>query len=112
MMKRSWVAGLAVLVSTAAQASGVFMPNSPLPEEIKSLIRVELSARCTPGDWQEVATTVREDRIDQGIIDYYYTTTIRMHEQEIVVESADWAMSNPTAGPGEEVLSVTGEACR
>jgi hypothetical protein len=67
----------------------------------------------------ETATAVRQERIDQGVIDYYYTTTIaaswRPDDDDpywdavepvvITVESVEYAISNPSVDR-YEVISI------
>ena len=99
-----------VFVSLAAQAVSpeqVFRRDSQLPKELQQRV---LNQALTCGDYvahwslQEKATTVRVDRIDQGIVDYYYTTELTVQyyfdgthpaTHSIYVQSAQIEVNNP-----------------
>ncbi len=85
-----------------------FLADSELPGELQSQLRRELDKRCrfdANTRFEEVSTEVRVERIDQGVIDHFYTTQLVAREFNvngtqnltvIVVESSWYAGSNPT----------------
>lgn len=93
--------------SFANTVNSVFLTNSDLSNELKEevIVAVEKSFPCVNSyGLKEVETTVRKDRVDQGIIDLYFTTTFKAnitydyHPRTItvLVESVLWAGSNPS----------------
>lgn len=99
-----------VLLSFAAQAvtpDQVFRRDTQLPQELQQrVLNLALSCGDYVAHWslQEKATTVRVDRIDQGIVDYYYTTELTVQyyfdgthpaTHSIFVESAQVEVNNP-----------------
>ena len=94
---------LFVLFTTVCQANtveSVFNKNSELSEILKVKILVALNEKfpcLSPYSIRETKTEVRVDRVDQGIIDYYYTTTFSVnHDYDyhprtytVTVESQD-----------------------
>ncbi len=65
------------LISTPAFAAIQFRAPSNVPPELKELITRTVEAKCNAAfDLKEESTTVEEDRIDQGLTDYYYTTNL------------------------------------
>lgn len=99
-----------VFVSFAAQAVSpeqVFLRDSKLPKELQQAV---LDQALTCGDYvahwslSEKSTAVRVDRIDQGIVDYYYTTELTVQyyfdgthpeTHSIYIESAQIEVNNP-----------------
>ena len=102
-----WFFVLLILPMTAFAQLGVFRDKTELPRELHERV-YQKALEC--GDiarhWslQEKTTLVRKDRIDQGIIDYYYTTNFNVQHyfdgthpitKTIVVKSAQWEINNP-----------------
>lgn len=85
----------------------VFLPNTQLPKELQARVHaMALSCGDYAHHWslQEKQTTVRAERIDQGIVDYYYTTEFSLQyyfdgthpiSTAITVESAQYEINNP-----------------
>ncbi|MCM2324460.1 MAG: hypothetical protein NDJ90_14475 [Oligoflexia bacterium] len=104
-----------VLVALEARANSVesvYRRDSVLPDEMKPMILAKLKEQCpdaiAPGGLSELITTVRADKIDQGLIDYYYVTTFDaryypdgMHPNHttITVHSAEYSPSIIEVGP-------------
>ncbi len=117
---KSLFAGLFMLlsISYAATAQSVqFKPNTELPLELRAKVSVAVSRQC-PNliNLFENVTTVRVDKVDQGVIDYFYTTTINAEVAVdqfeyvpvlVVVNSAVYAHNNPTAGDNTVVEAVS-----
>lgn len=76
---------LFILITTVCQANtveSVFEKDSELSEILKVKILDALKEKfpcLSPYSISEKKTLVRVDRIDQGIIDYYYTTTFSVN---------------------------------
>ncbi|MGZ5278994.1 MAG: hypothetical protein ACXWC9_03580 [Pseudobdellovibrionaceae bacterium] len=91
------------LISQANTVESTFKIDSPIPQDLKVMILDKLSKTCSnavvENGLTEVQTEVSKVKIDQGQIDYYFTTTFTaVHEAgqfEIVVQSADLAIYNP-----------------
>lgn len=91
-----------------------------MPIELQEKILKAIADRCERiTNLQEVETVTRVDRIDQGQVDYYYTTYFTANwyfdgthpiNTTIKVESEDLAIYNPSISR-LNVLSVEGEAC-
>jgi len=103
---RQTVAAFILLFSLISQANTVestFKIDSPIPQDLKVMILEKLTQTCASAVVEngltEVQTEVNTVKIDQGQIDYYFTTTFKaVHElgqSEIVVQSADLAINNP-----------------
>jgi len=120
-MKNGFMIALA-LVGTSAYANTVatvFRRDSKLPEELKSRVLAAVEAQCahvlTQFGLSESSTTVASERVDQGVIDYFYTTKLKSQGMDsdgyhpiwnrITVSSAQWAISNPPEASWE-VLQV------
>lgn len=99
-----------LLVSSLTQANTVestFRPDSSLPLELRENILHAIKSECgnliTAYGLREITTEVRIERVDQGVLDYYYETTFssryyfdRMHPTHttITVASAKYAVTN------------------
>ena len=99
-----------VFVSLAAQAVSpeqVFLRDTQLPQELQQRV---LDQALTCGDYvahwslSEKSTAVRVDRIDQGIVDTYYTTELTVMyyfdgthpaTYSIYIQSAQIEVNNP-----------------
>lgn len=105
------------LSSFANTTESVFKKDSQISKQLQARILETLNARCsnliTPYRLTEEATTVRVEKVDQGITDYYYTTVFSsryyfdgMHPSytEITVESVEYDFQN---GDNLSVSSVT-----
>jgi len=114
-------------LAQANTVDSVYKANSELPLELKQRVLAQVEAKCAAGVIQnglsEVSTTVREESIDQGIRDYFYTTTFRsayffdgMHlaDAYITVTSAEYQISNPSVDRFEiqSVSSDVAELCK
>lgn len=107
------------VISSTAFANTVdsaFERESPIPVELRSRILQAIQSQCTDHisayGLKETRTDVRMEKIDQGVVDYFYTTTFTsryffdgMHPVTtyITVESAQFSFSN---GDNLEVSSV------
>jgi hypothetical protein len=115
---------LVVSLSAEANTSGsVFGRSSPVPAALRERILSAVQARCpsiiTPYGLEEIKTEVREDHVDQGVVDFFYSTSLSsryfadgMHPATttIQVESAEYAFSN---GDNLQILGISsGEDCR
>lgn len=101
---------LTLTLSVSAHANtveSVFKKDSLLPLELQKRVLSAIEKKCqdvlTENGLAESATTVREDHIDNGIVDYYYTTTFSSRyyfaDQHptyayFTVESAEYGFSN------------------
>jgi hypothetical protein len=87
------------------------------------ILVVSLSAEANTSEsvfgLEEIKTEVREDHVDQGVVDFFYSTSLSsryfadgMHPATttIQVESAEYAFSN---GDNLQILGISsGEDCR
>jgi hypothetical protein len=106
------------LTANANTVSVVFKSDSQVPTELQKRISSEVSKKCGPTysnyTFTEKVTQVRLDRIDQGVTDKYFTTTLtdgglRGHPEltvSITVESAEYSFTN---GDNLEVISVSSD---
>ena len=105
---------LALFLSTQAFA-GTFRADSAVPTELQAKIEAAVRARCLGGLYglQEEQTVVTEKRVDQDR-DLYFRTFLKASYlfdgthpvgADLVVESAAYAISNPSVEK-YEVLSV------
>ncbi len=98
---------LSTLAVSANTVESIYQEDSALHR----LLKVEIAQALTdkfncinPYGIKEVETVVEVDRVDQGVIDYYYTTTFSItytydyhpNSTRVVVRSAKYAGSNPT----------------
>lgn len=124
-MRRNLAVTLTLLSIAAAAASPVFRADSQLPQELQTRVLAQIHEDCPKAyELSELETTSRENRVDQGVIDVYYTTKILarwnydgMHPdavgETITVESAEYAVSNPSVDRYEvKTPSSDGGACR
>jgi hypothetical protein len=89
---------LAILMLSIAMPSFATVIGSELSARHQAVIAKAVAEKCyLSGELTEVKTEVRVDRVDQGVIDYYYTsefTTKQRLDQyifdtyKVVVESA------------------------
>lgn len=117
MMK--YLLALFALNSAANTVSSVYLSDSNLSSDLKEEIihAVKSKFPClNPYSLKEQSTIVVQDRIDQGIIDLYFTTTFKAqvtydyHPRtiSIVVESVRWDGSNPSVD-WTDITSITSE---
>lgn len=109
---KTLLSSLLLSVATLSQAS--------VPAELQEKILKAIDERCERiTNVKEIETETRTVRIDQGQIDYYYTTYFSATwlfdgthpiNTTIKVESEDLAIYNPSISR-LNVLSVEGEAC-
>ncbi len=97
-------------------SNSVFRKNSPVPSELQTRIIQEILTKypCMTMGLFEDSTEVHEDRVDQGVRDFYYTTTLQytwyfdgMHPstERFTVKSAEYSISNPSVDR-LEVISI------
>ena len=96
-----------------------------MPEALKTKVTQALVAQCPEAfaissEMFEVETLVRVEKVDQGIIDYYFTSTFTVTPQNdwahresyaILVNSSQMAGTNPTPdayGNVDKIESVDG----
>lgn len=121
------IALLALVVSVYAQANtldSVYKKDSPVPAELQKLILDSVNTRCadiiSAYGLREVTTTVKVDRVDQGIVDRYFTTVL---SSRYPIDGYHYGLSNIEVKTVEyssqngynslEVLSVKGDkGCR
>jgi hypothetical protein len=107
-MKMTLILLFVPLASFANSVETVFNASSALPAELQVRVLEAVKARCSRGltfnTLRETSTRVRKERVDQGIVDYFYTTDLEttyyfdgMHPvgATITVESAEFDISNP-----------------
>lgn len=106
---------ISLLVIGQAHAS-LFLSNTTLPTELQQLIvnTIKKEVPCVAlYSLKETETLVREERIDQGVVDYFFTTKITGQyyfdsyhpaAMDVVIETAEYDISNP-AFQKYEVLS-------
>jgi hypothetical protein len=105
------------IISFDANAQAVFRHDSKLPSSLRSIVAAVINYNCRSQGHAlfERDTTVRIDDIDQGMRDYFYTTTLVVKDNqrkdigEVVVESFDIDMFNPTAGVTEGVSAISSD---
>ncbi len=107
---KSLIVAIATLVSVSTFANdlqSVYKKDTVLPVRVQERVLETLKTQC-PNlliNWglTEVITTLRVDKVDQGITDYYYTTSFSsrfyfdgMHPSyaDITVESVNWDLQN------------------
>ncbi len=114
---KKFLAVLGLTLSITAHANTVetvFDKDSKVPTDLQARILNYVNTKCSAVianyGLNEVSTSVRLDRIDQGVVDQYFTTTFSsryyfdgMHPTTIyfTVESAVYAFQN---GDNLEVL--------
>ncbi len=103
----------------------VFLQSNEMPEALKNKVSQALIAQCPAAfeissEMFEEETLVRVERIDQGVIDYYFTSTFTVTPQNdtahresyaILVNSSQMAGTNPTPdayGNVDKIESVDG----
>lgn len=95
------------LTTSANTVETIYNANSELHPLLKTEIATVLSEKfsCINSyGLKEIATEVVVDEVDQGVVDYYYTTTFSAsytydyhpNKAVITVRSAKYAGSNPT----------------
>ncbi len=111
---KQFICALILLSGTFASAA-VFKTDTLLPQGLQSKIISAVPSQCSAFDLKEVSTTEREEYIDQGVIDYFFVTTLigknkvdqLIYENvEIVVESAQYSFSNPLAGDNQVITAI------
>lgn len=109
-------------ITFEANAQAVFKHDSKLPASLRAIVAAVVNYNCDFGHRVafEKGTEVSVDRIDQGMTDYFYKTTFVVKDEkrnnvgELVVNSFNIAMYNPTAGVTEGVDSISSDsvACK
>lgn len=105
----SLLAFLFPLATFANSVETVFPASSPLPAELRARVLEAVKARCPAGlthnTLREESTRVREESVDQGVRDYFYTTDLHTTylfdgthpvSATITVVSAEYSVSNPS----------------
>ncbi|WPU63197.1 hypothetical protein [Peredibacter starrii] len=121
---KKFIALFALSLSVSALANTIdftFKKDSPISVELQQRLLKVLKERCPemvqPYGLREVTTAVRIDRVDQGIIDRYYTTTFSARwyfdgyhpsTSYIEVESVEYSFQN---GDNLAVLKIDGDRC-
>lgn len=111
---------LGLFLSMQAQANNsdsVFKKDSELPRNLQERVLAAVQSKCANlimnYGLSEIATEVRIERIDQGVIDRFYTTTFFSRylfdgthptTTYITVESAEYSFSN---GDNLEVTNIS-----
>lgn len=118
-MKKITLVVSVLLLTLSSQAQIVFQNYSQLPTELQTYLQTSLTSRCLmlaqmQVQLTELKTSVRRDKVDQGVIDYYFTTTFVAHkihnkypsqyQGEVIVESALFSISN---GENRDILSIS-----
>lgn len=117
-MKFVLVALLAVSSSFANTIESAYVENTVLSYDLKQEVLdavVEKYPCVDSYGISEVETTMRTHRVDQGVIDRFYTTTfsVKFHYDyhpkagKLVVESIRWDGSNPTVD-WTDITSIEG----
>lgn len=101
-----------------------FLPDSQIPRDVRQSMNALLEKKCEPmiltmGEFYEISTEVETHEIDQGQIDYTYTTTLGIAseyatmEDRVVIRTEDLEISNPLFGPNviSELVSSTNDLC-
>lgn len=99
-------------------AQAVFRHDSKLPASLRPIVAAVVNYNCDFGHRVafEKTTEISIDRIDQGMTDYFYKTTFVVKDEnrkdvgELVVNSFNIAMYNPTAGVTEGVSSISSDS--
>ncbi|WP_408096250.1 hypothetical protein ACJVC5_14520 [Peredibacter sp. HCB2-198] len=118
------IAIFALSLSVSALANTIdftFKKDSPIPVALQERLLKVLKERCPEMvltyNLREKSTEVRVDRVDQGVIDHYYTTTFSARWYSdgyhpstslITVESVEYSLQN---GDNLAVLKIDGERC-
>ena len=90
-----------------------------LQEDTKALLVAEVLNRCKLSGASQIVAIAheREDEIDQGVTDRYFTIRIEAllpgtsQPSLILVEAAEYAFFNPAVG-NFELLSIQSDICR
>jgi hypothetical protein len=103
------LAFLSIVTSFANTAESVYLKDSVLPQSLRHRVLDQIKIRCPDISVElglkEISTRVHYEKIDQGVLDYFYTTTflanyrfdgIHLSFAYITVESAEYEISNPT----------------
>lgn len=121
---KKFIALFALSLSVSALANTletVYKKDTQLPVALQERILKVLKERCPdmiqPYGLREKTTEVRVDRVDQGVIDRYYTTTFSARwyfdgyhpsTSYIEVKSAEYSFQN---GDNLSVLDIDGDRC-
>lgn len=106
---KNFIVLMALTLASVAQANRIdtaFKKDTAVPQELQKRILENVASRC--GDivdafgLSEIKTSVRVVRVDQGIIDRYYTTTFSSryiydyHPRTaiITVETVEWSFQD------------------
>lgn len=123
-MKKIFVSAIALILSASAFAADVaFLEGNEIPSSLKNKIEAELISRCGKAlefgniFWEQ-QTDVRIDRVDQGVVDLYFTTEFMIAMKDdpfhfdsfkIVVKSEQMAGSNPSPDAFGRVTAIESE---
>lgn len=107
---KSLFAGIMFLSSVAMADEVVFLQENPMPEALRAKVAAQLTKRCSKAFEItnliiEEKTNVHIERVDNGVVDYYYSSTFSVtlqndpahfESQFIYVKSAQFGGTNPT----------------
>lgn len=112
---KNFIFSMLILSAVSAQAVR-YQENTELPLELRAKSTVAVLTQCPfLSEIKEESTTLFQDYIDQGVIDYYYTTRLSAaacldqsvcRPYAVMVKSAVYSFSNPLAGDNTVVESV------
>lgn len=116
---KSFILAMGFLFTVTSQANTIesaFKSDSVVPKELQVRILESVTTQCgelvTQYGLSEIITKVREDKVDQGMVDYFYETTFKsryypdgMHPGStyLTVESAKYDIDN---GDNLAILNV------
>ncbi len=116
-MKKLFCLLLIVSSFAQAQANLVFRTDSVVPSQLQDLIIQTVQSQCigiAQYSLMESKSFERIDRIDQGIIDRYYTTYINaqfyfdgQHSSTVIIEVNSLISAGFDPAGNEKVLSVS-----
>jgi len=113
-----FVSFFSITLASAQQGPIRFQPQTEIPHELQIFIQETLVRNCSAVRQNsvrldEVQTTYERQQIDQGIVDFYYTTLLKAYQVvggtrtrflgDVVIESAYYAFQ---AGENREVRSL------
>lgn len=101
----------ALIATNAFAGDVIWTGDTVIPSHIQKRMEAEVAARCQVAGrvrLEETRSSMREERIDQGVIDFFYSTSITVSERldqyifdeigTVEVDVAEYSFSNPLAG--------------
>ena len=119
-MKKLFITFGLIAANIAFAGAEIEWTSDNIPAEIRARIEQTVSSRCEiyGNGLKEFASEVRVDRVDQGVIDYFYTVTLSTKQridqmifedvEAVQIEVAQYSFSNPTAGDPIQVELLQG----